>query len=1355
MPRREVISNDENDDIWEYNSQIVSKSKSRKNDTGRRSSKSIVHVKTEENDPRVQSQQQKLKTQKRKKKLKREVKIEKSQNTPVNDKKCKFYGNGRCPVCQMPFTLLSAIETPSWHIDQCLEVPYSSKNECQYGIDCSSELSSHYKKFRHKELARSQRKKIESQRDRDLGNIAKAKMQLTFDCNENPVNGVKQEDMCVIDLDSSEDSPNEDIQHTVDKRMDNLHTVDRRSDDQHFGKKTTESKSDYIGFSVNSSNITMDKFHMNADKQNSVSQKKDLRETVSVGRANMSSGKTFLPISNFSLSVSVKVENQDSNSNFEDYDSDIIELPDINGIIHDDDDIYDGNDDNGDFNEGCYNDDDDISNKRTYNDKNDTCDINNDDNGVDDVTDNNDDDDDDDVDFVKVEPAELFVIDSNSNSVQDIDESFNESRDVSDMLHDALSDNFSQTLASYPKKQNIPKNESNCNHDDDDVNRQSDDNSSDIDLFDGLTEGTVSSDTQDKLSFSLSDSDGRPSSTVSSIKETPLNSFTDSESNEHFSSLKSASAIVDNDDFNLAFGDSWKTKTTDKDSSSESICHTKHFMIEEKTNKLSNKGFFAGKVLANSRLKSENAGGKTVNNVINTTTMSYVGDSMKDNVLNSPSLLESKADFAINIAESVKAGKRSATFANCIQESEDIKEKKPKLEKLDTCLPLKNQKVQKNSKRKTVRKIKIEPKSGYKSVASYLISKGKTPITTVTDDESSDDSKRRCHGKRCCENHNFVTESQESNNSTSTVDIDSQGKGGNCSETVGDIHSKICRQLSLTCTNCVGLKSNENAQRNADFVDSSNVSSLQSQEIKNSIQCSPGLVIQDVYSVDMETSSKLPGGFIPDNDNVCDIVNGDITNEENLTGSKSSETHSVQPEPVQGNLKNDSILKTKKSAMQILMESSKIFYQKKSKLTSNNSSDSNSVNATLDKGLVKQSDGKSSSSNPTAGNTWRRNKNFNKSNSSTDSDVPSTTRMVQRNCPFYKKIPGTMFTVDAFKYGNIPGCKAYILSHFHYDHYIGLNKRFQNPIYCSKVTGNLVSKKIGVDVKYINTIPLNTPTVVENVEITLLEANHCPGAVLILFKLRTGKIYLHTGDFRACKEMELYPELQNLHVDCLYLDTTYCDSQYDFPGQADVIKFTVKLALDTLSNNPKTLIVCGSYTIGKERIFMAIAQALNCKVCVTREKYNVLNCLEDNEWKQKLSLKWEDSGIHVLPMNKLNVTGLQEHLASHGKTYDSILGIEPTGWTHSKKVLSLHHIKPKVKKENVTIYGVPYSEHSSFLEMKRFYQFIRPDKVLPTVNNGNIHSRRKMEVIFETWLHESHTNSKTVVEQKSLKDWMS
>ena len=52
---------------------------------------------------------------------------------------------------------------------------------------------------------------------------------------------------------------------------------------------------------------------------------------------------------------------------------------------------------------------------------------------------------------------------------------------------------------------------------------------------------------------------------------------------------------------------------------------------------------------------------------------------------------------------------------------------------------------------------------------------------------------------------------------------------------------------------------------------------------------------------------------------------------------------------------------------------------------------------------------------------------------------------------------------------------------------------------------------------------------------------------------------------------------------CCY---SYCDPAYAFPPQKDVIRFAVNLVRDALYENPNLLVVTGTYTIGKERIFM-------------------------------------------------------------------------------------------------------------------------------------------------------------------------
>lgn len=100
---------------------------------------------------------------------------------------------------------------------------------------------------------------------------------------------------------------------------------------------------------------------------------------------------------------------------------------------------------------------------------------------------------------------------------------------------------------------------------------------------------------------------------------------------------------------------------------------------------------------------------------------------------------------------------------------------------------------------------------------------------------------------------------------------------------------------------------------------------------------------------------------------------------------------------------------------------------------------------------------------------------------------------VYRPCPFYKRLEDTKICVDAFNYGNIDKCDAYFLSHFHYDHFIGLRKDFQNQMYCSQVTANLVMSKIKVDKKFINVIEMNkfinVYDVDDRIQVKLLDAN--------------------------------------------------------------------------------------------------------------------------------------------------------------------------------------------------------------------------------------------------------------------------
>ncbi|XP_058045267.1 DNA cross-link repair 1A protein isoform X2 [Ahaetulla prasina] len=339
---------------------------------------------------------------------------------------------------------------------------------------------------------------------------------------------------------------------------------------------------------------------------------------------------------------------------------------------------------------------------------------------------------------------------------------------------------------------------------------------------------------------------------------------------------------------------------------------------------------------------------------------------------------------------------------------------------------------------------------------------------------------------------------------------------------------------------------------------------------------------------------------------------------------------------------------------------------------------------------------------------------------------------IKKQCPFYKKIPGTGFVVDAFQYGEIEGCRAYFLTHFHSDHYGGLTKKFTFPIYCNKITGNLVKNKLRVQEQYVHILPMDKECIIDGIKVVLVDANHCPGAAMILFCLPNGTVILHTGDFRADPSMERCPFLNGWRVHTVYLDTTYCSPEYTFPSQQEVIQFAVNTAFEQMTLNPRTLVVCGTYSVGKEKVFIAIAEVLGSKVSMSQEKFKTLQCLESATINSLISLNWNNTFLHLLPMMQINFKNLQNHLNKFSEKFDHILAFKPTGWTYSDGCCSLSDIKPQTR-GNITIYGIPYSEHSSFLEMKRFIQWLKPQKIIPTVNVGNWKVRHEMERYFRDW----------------------
>ena len=66
----------------------------------------------------------------------------------------------------------------------------------------------------------------------------------------------------------------------------------------------------------------------------------------------------------------------------------------------------------------------------------------------------------------------------------------------------------------------------------------------------------------------------------------------------------------------------------------------------------------------------------------------------------------------------------------------------------------------------------------------------------------------------------------------------------------------------------------------------------------------------------------------------------------------------------------------------------------------------------------------------------------------------------------------------------------------------GLTKSFAGgTVFCSPTSARLLVRDLGIPGYRVQPIPMNTPTLIDRVEVTPLDANHCPGAVMFLFKV--------------------------------------------------------------------------------------------------------------------------------------------------------------------------------------------------------------------------------------------------------------
>ncbi|KXH66764.1 artemis protein [Colletotrichum salicis] len=230
---------------------------------------------------------------------------------------------------------------------------------------------------------------------------------------------------------------------------------------------------------------------------------------------------------------------------------------------------------------------------------------------------------------------------------------------------------------------------------------------------------------------------------------------------------------------------------------------------------------------------------------------------------------------------------------------------------------------------------------------------------------------------------------------------------------------------------------------------------------------------------------------------------------------------------------------------------------------------------------------------------------------------------------------------------------ACFLSHIHSDHLAGLDSLRSPFVYCSAATREMLLRleRYPCRINYakgvlearvqtykhlknlLKPLPLETPTTLElapgsHIQVTLFDANHCPGAVMFLIEDSYHAI-LYTGDIRSepwfvntiARNPAVIEYTSGMKtLDKIYLDTSFIKDipfQTKAEGIAELLRKVAQYSDDTVFH-------IQAWTYGYEQVWIALAKALKSQIHVDDYKVRIFSSLIGKTSSDRFS-----SSIHL------------------------------------------------------------------------------------------------------------------------------
>uniref|UniRef100_A0A8C8ZHT9 5' exonuclease Apollo n=1 Tax=Prolemur simus TaxID=1328070 RepID=A0A8C8ZHT9_PROSS len=294
-------------------------------------------------------------------------------------------------------------------------------------------------------------------------------------------------------------------------------------------------------------------------------------------------------------------------------------------------------------------------------------------------------------------------------------------------------------------------------------------------------------------------------------------------------------------------------------------------------------------------------------------------------------------------------------------------------------------------------------------------------------------------------------------------------------------------------------------------------------------------------------------------------------------------------------------------------------------------------------------------------------------------------------------IPHTPIAVDFWSLRRAGTARLFFLSHMHSDHTVGLSSTWARPLYCSPITAHLLHRQLQVSKQWIRVLEVGESHVLpldeigrETMTVTLIDANHCPGSVMFLFEGYFGTI-LYTGDFRYIPSMLKEPALTlGKQIHTLYLDNTNCNPDLVLPSRQEAAQQIVQL----IQKHPQHNIKIGLYSLGKESLLEQLALEFRTWVVLSPQRLELVQLLG------------------LADVFTVDEKAGRIHAVDHTEICHSTM----LHWNQTHPTIAILPTSRKIHRSHPDIHIIPYSDHSSYSELRAFVAALKPCQVVPIVS---------------------------------------